>query len=115
MGIRKYMVGAANRDNGEQMHVHEVQGTTEIASDHTHRFVGVTGEMVSLDARSHEHEFRGMTDYVRGHYHKVYVKTGAQKLVSDDEHVHYAEGETSFNHNHKHSFEMTTMMAMDAE
>jgi len=111
MITKKYVIGAAARAAREQTHVHEVQGMTEMAAEHTHRFAGTTGEMITSDKCGHKHEFHAITDYVNGHYHKIYIQTNPNVSVSDDEHVHYAEGCTSVDKGHKHEFELTTFQA----
>ncbi|MGI6549622.1 MAG: hypothetical protein ACOX4Q_06205 [Syntrophomonadales bacterium] len=40
MIIKKYVFGAAAKGSRQQTHVHEVQGMTESALDHSHRFSG---------------------------------------------------------------------------
>ncbi len=111
MITRKYVVGAAAKEAKGQTHVHEVQGMTEMAAEHSHRFAGTTGEVIALDKGGHKHEYRAVTDFVNGHYHKICVQTGPGVSVSDDEHVHYAEGNTSVDKGHKHEFELTTFQA----
>jgi hypothetical protein len=109
--IKKYVFGAAAKGSRQQTHVHEVQGMTESALDHSHRFSGATGEVIPLEGGGHKHEYRAITDYVNGHYHKIYVQTGPGIAVSDDDHVHHAQGSTTVDREHKHDFDLTTFQA----
>ncbi len=111
MITKKYVIGAAARGSREQTHIHEVQGLTESAMDHSHRFGGATGEVIPLAGGGHKHEYRAVTDYVHGHYHKIYVETGPGITVSSEEHVHHAQGSTTVDRDHKHDFDLTTFEA----
>jgi hypothetical protein len=108
---KKYVIGSAVKEARDQTHVHEVQGMTESALDHSHRFGGVTGEVIPIGTSGHKHKYWAVTDFVKGHYHKIHVQTGPGVGVDNDEHVHYAEGSTSVDRDHKHEFELTTFQA----
>ncbi|MGE5544661.1 MAG: YmaF family protein [Bacillota bacterium] len=111
MITKKYVIGAAAKKAGGQTHIHEVQGLTEMADGHCHRFGGATGELIPLEKGGHRHQYVAVTDFVDGHYHKICVHTSPMVGVSEDEHVHYAEGYTSVNDGHKHDFDLTTFQA----
>ena len=111
MITKKYVTGAAAKGAKGQSHIHEVQGLTESALEHSHRFGGTSGEVIPLEDGGHKHEYRAVTDFVNGHYHKICIHTGPAVMVSDDEHVHYAEGSTTVDREHQHEFELTTFQA----
>lgn len=62
-----------------QRHVHEVVGNVKIYNEkgesHNHRFVGMTGEAVSVrNGKSHIHYLDTTTDFYEDHYHNICVK-----------------------------------------
>ena len=95
-----------------QFHVHEVQGSTEIAEEnedpHNHRFATVTGEARFI-GNNHVHDVWFRTDFYEGHYHEARGTTGFAIQVGD-KHVHFLEGVTTVNDGHFHRFRVATLI-----
>ena len=95
-----------------QRHVHEVQGSTEIAppaNPHCHRFASVTGEARHFGCNDHYHELYFRTDFVREHFHEFCGKTGGAIKVGD-RHVHFVESVTTMDREHRHKFRVATLI-----
>lgn len=99
--------------NREQNHVHEVQGSVEIAEreedPHNHRFATVSGEAFPSDTGAHFHVVRFRTDFYENHYHEFVGRTG-NAIVVGDRHVHFLESVTSMNDGHRHEFRFATFI-----
>lgn len=94
-----------------ELHLHEVQGSTQVASDgceaHSHRFAAVTSEPVLLRDGRHAHKLTFRTDTYDGHCHEFCgMTTGEYEICSG--HVHYCEGKTSGQDGHCHEFRFIT-------
>lgn len=108
-----------HRDDGEvspdvgQTHVHEVQGSTEIAEPeeepHNHRFATVSGQAIFFNNGDHYHEVIFRTDTYEDHYHEARVRTGGAIQVGN-RHVHFLEGATTVNDGHRHMFRAATLI-----
>ncbi len=96
---------------GIQFHVHEVQGTVEIAGrePHTHRFTAVSGEARPWGSANHYHDVRFRTDYFDDHFHEGWGRTGGAIQVGD-KHVHFLEAATTQNDGHMHRYKVATMI-----
>jgi hypothetical protein len=97
----------------EQFHVHEVQGSVEIAEreedPHNHRFATVSGEAICFGKHDHFHEVAFRTDFYENHFHEFRGKTGGAIPVGD-RHVHFLESVTTVNDGHQHDFRLSTFM-----
>lgn len=97
----------------EQRHVHEVQGSVEIAEPeeepHNHRFATVTGEAIPIGNGDHIHKVKFRTDFYEDHYHEFCGKTGGAIQVGD-RHVHFLESVTTENDGHRHEFRVATLI-----
>ena len=97
----------------QQRHVHEVQGSVEVAERgedaHCHRFATVSGEAAPCGYNDHYHEVIFTTDFEDGHYHNFYGCTGGA-IRTGDRHVHYVESVTTRNDGHKHKFKAATLI-----
>lgn len=100
-------------DDHEQEHVHEVQGSVEIAEreedPHNHRFATVTGEAKPLGIKDHFHEVKFRTDFYENHYHEFKGRTGGAIQVGD-RHVHFLESITEEADGHQHNFRLATFI-----
>ncbi len=96
-----------------QEHVHEVQGSVEIAErgtdPHNHRFATVTGEAKPCGKHDHFHEIKFRTDFYENHYHEFCGRTGGAIKVGD-RHVHFLESVTEVSDNHQHDFRLSTFI-----
>lgn len=96
-----------------QTHVHEFEGSVEIAEQntdpHNHRFAGVSSEVISVDD-SHVHEIVTNTDFYEDHHHEVGIRTGLPIDVGDGRHVHFATGSTTMDDGHFHNFRFATLI-----
>lgn len=94
-----------------ELHLHEVQGSTQVASDgceaHSHRFATVTSEPVLLKNGKHAHRLTFRTDTYDGHCHEFTGVTTENYEICDG-HVHYCEGKTSESDGHCHEFKFIT-------
>jgi hypothetical protein len=99
--------------SASQRHVHEVQGSVEIAEPqedpHNHRFATVTGEAIPIGNGDHIHEVKFRTDFYENHFHEFCGKTGGAIRVGD-RHVHFLESETTRNDGHRHDFRLSTFI-----
>ncbi len=81
-----------------QRHVHEVQGSVEIAEPreepHNHRFATVSGEAIQINGGNHVHEVTFRTDFYENHFHEFSGKTCGAIPVGD-RHVHFMESVTT--------------------
>lgn len=97
----------------EQLHVHEVQGSVEIAEPeedpHNHRFATVSGQAIPIGKGDHIHEVKFRTDFYENHFHEFYGKTGGAIRVGD-RHVHFLESVTTVNDGHRHRFRVATLI-----
>lgn len=98
-----------NRDHvPEQGHVHEIQGSVEIAEPHNHRFSTVSGEAIGVGL-NHYHKVSFRTDYFEGHYHEYHGRTTGAIPVGD-RHVHFIKSYTTVSDNHRHNFRAATQI-----
>lgn len=95
-----------------QKHVHEVQGSVEIAErgedPHNHRFATVSGEAIPI-GKDHVHEVKFKTDFYEDHFHEFCGRTSGAIYVGD-RHVHFLESVTTVNDGHKHKFRLSTFI-----
>ncbi|MBH5320122.1 YmaF family protein [Paenibacillus sp. GSMTC-2017] len=95
-----------------QRHVHEFEGSTQLAEEgndrHNHRFAGVTGQAIRV-GRSHVHEINlSNTDFLN-HFHNLKkIVTGPAIPVGNGKHVHFVKGQTTLNDGHVHQFKFAT-------
>lgn len=96
-----------------QKHVHEVQGSVEIAEreedPHNHRFATVSGEAIPCGNNDHVHEVKFRTDFFDEHFHEFCGRTSGAIAVGD-RHVHFIESVTTENDGHKHKFRLGTFI-----
>lgn len=99
-----------------QKHTHEYLGSVKIAEPvddpHNHRFAGVTGEAIFVDAcdKQHYHLLDGRTDFYEEHFHIVADRTGFAIPVGNGRHIHFVEGTTTNNDGHFHEFQFATLI-----
>lgn len=97
----------------DQEHVHEVQGSVEIAEreedPHNHRFATVSSEAIPAGNNNHVHEVKFRTDFYEDHFHEFKGITGLAISVGD-RHVHFLESETTVNDGHRHEFRFATFI-----
>lgn len=100
-----------NRPNCQGTHVHEVQGSVQIAERgcdaHNHRFASMTGKAIPANQGNHYHEIVFRTDSYEGHYHEFCGKTTVAYPICGG-HVHYLEGITTTQDGHIHCFKVIT-------
>ncbi len=96
-----------------QTHVHEVQGSVEIAEPqedpHNHRFATVSGPAIFFANGDHYHEVRFRTDFYEEHYHQAWGRTGGAIQVGD-RHVHFLSGVTTVDDGHLHNYRVATLI-----
>lgn len=96
----------------EQRHVHEIQGSVEIAEPeeepHNHRFATVSGEAIG-EGRAHYHEVKFRTDFFDDHFHEFCGKTSGAIDVGD-RHVHFIKSVTTVSDGHVHEFRVATLI-----
>ena len=96
----------------EQEHVHEIQGSVQIAEreedPHNHRFATVSGEAIPA-GMSHFHEVQFRTDFYENHFHEFSGKTSLAIPVGD-RHVHFLESVTEVSDGHFHDFRAATLI-----
>ncbi|MGN1031617.1 MAG: YmaF family protein [Butyricicoccaceae bacterium] len=94
-----------------QTHVHEVQGSTEVAgrAAHNHRFATVSDEVIRM-GNDHVHEIKFRTDFAEGHYHEFCGRTGGAVWVGGGRHVHFLESITTEEKDHRHKFRVATLI-----
>lgn len=100
-------------DDEEQRHVHEVQGSVQIAEPkedpHNHRFATVSGDAIPVGKNDHVHNVKFRTDFYEEHYHEFSGKTSGAIRVGD-RHVHFLESVTTVNDGHRHKFRVGTLI-----
>ncbi len=101
------------REKEKQRHVHEVQGSTQIAEreedPHNHRFATVSGEAIPC-GNSHFHQVKFRTDFYEDHFHEFCGNTSLAIPVGDNRHVHFIKAVTTENDGHKHCFRVATLI-----
>ncbi|ABX43166.1 YmaF family protein [Lachnoclostridium phytofermentans] len=98
-------------NNAKQTHVHEIQGSVEIAEQndpHSHRFATISGEAIPY-GMDHYHEVSFKTDFFREHYHEFQGHTTTAIPIGNS-HLHYLESVTTANAGHKHGFRFATLI-----
>lgn len=112
-GIQSSQQWPNRRHDENQRHVHEVQGSVEIAEaeedPHNHRFATVTGQAIPIGKGDHIHEVKFRTDFYEDHFHEFSGKTGGMIKVGD-RHVHFLESVTTVNDGHRHKFRLSTFI-----
>jgi len=103
--------------NGKNMenvhiHVHAYSALTDIADDHQHVLMGVSGP-AEIVGRSHVHPIRIRTSFVEGHWHWVDIMTDIAIAMPDETHCHYFAGRTSRDDGHCHNFSDVTNVSAD--
>lgn len=108
-----YFINSCSCDE-EQTHVHEVQGSLQIAEreedPHNHRFATVSGEVIPFGRDNHVHNIVFRTDFYEEHFHTFRGRTCPAVFVGGGRHVHFLEDETSFNDGHRHDFRVATLI-----
>lgn len=111
----KFMTGS-NEDNVDGIHVHVFTTETDVADDHQHLFLGITGP-ARQERRSHVHQIRMRTSFAaedcKGHWHWVDINTDCAIAMPDGSHTHYFAGRTSMNDGHCHNFSDVTGLGPD--
>lgn len=101
------------QDNFPKKHVHEVQGSIEIAGreddPHNHRFASVSGEAIRCANGNHFHAVKFRTDFYENHFHEFCVETGGTIYVGD-RYVNFLKSATTVNDNHQHKFRLGTFI-----
>jgi hypothetical protein len=102
----------SENNHHRQKHVHEVQGSVEIAErnedPHNHRFATVSGEAIQV-GMDHYHEVKFRTDFYENHFHEFCGRTSGAIPVGD-RHVHFLESVTTENDGHRHDFRFGTLI-----
>lgn len=97
--------GLDERDNRCMIHVHTFNTLSDVADNHQHIVMGVTGPARRVGL-SHVHRIRVRTSFYveanRGHWHWFDVMTGQAVVLPDGGHVHYFNGETTIDDRHSH-------------
>lgn len=114
--MSSYNTNRSNEDcydhHDEQSHVHEVQGSVQIAEPreepHNHRFATVSGEAIP-SGRSHYHVVKFKTDFYEDHFHEFSGRTSGAITVGD-RHVHFLESVTEVSDGHVHRFRVATLI-----
>jgi|GEM_PF-1565105 len=102
----------SNGKNMANVHVHAYNTLTDIADEHQHVLLGVSGP-ADIVGRSHVHSIRIRTTFVEGHWHWVDIMTDRALAMPDDTHSHYFAGRTSMNDDHCHNFSDITNLSPD--
>jgi hypothetical protein len=100
-----------NVRSDEQIHVHEIQGSVQIAEPqdpHNHRFATVSGEAIQ-QGMSHYHKVNFSTDFYEDHFHEFSGNTSLAIPVGD-RHVHFLASVTTVNDLHQHRFRFGTLI-----
>ena len=112
IGVAYMSYNNQNDYTKEQKHVHEVQGSVQIAEPqedpHNHRFATVSGEAIKY-GNSHYHKVKFRTDFYENHFHEFCGNTTLAIPVGD-RHVHFLKSVTTENDNHKHCFRFGTFI-----
>ena len=94
-------------------HVHEVQGSVQIAErntdPHNHRFATVSSEAKICTNGNHFHVIKFRTDFYEDHYHEFCGETCPAIWVGD-RHVHFLKDVTEEAENHTHEFRLATFI-----
>lgn len=101
-----------NDKNMANVHVHTYNTLTDIADEHQHVLMGVSGP-ADIVGRSHVHPIRIRTSFVDCHWHWVEIMTDRALAMPDGTHSHYFAGRTSMNDGHCHSFSDITNLSPD--
>lgn len=101
-----------NGKNQTNVHVHVYNTETDIADDHQHVAMGVSGP-ADMVGRSHVHAIRIRTSFVDGHWHWVDIMTDRAVAMPDNTHTHYFAGRTSMDDGHCHNFSEVTNLSPD--
>lgn len=100
--------------HSNQKHVHEFEGSTRLAEEeedrHNHRFAGVTGEAILVNAGKHVHNFESRTDFFENHHHFISGRTGPNIELPNGKHIHYVNSFTTVNDGHRHQFEFASLI-----
>lgn len=81
------------------MHTHIFKGTTSVADNHTHEYLGVTN--ASTDTPRHIHIMQGFTTYDDHHIHTYYFSTGPS-FEGPGGHYHIYRARTNLSQGHWH-------------
>lgn len=99
-----------------QMHVHVYNTETDVADEHQHVLLGVSGPADKV-GMSHVHAIRTRTSFTAdnsgGHWHWVDIMTDRAVAMPDGTHTHYFAGRTSMNDGHCHTFSDVTNLGPD--
>ena len=97
----------------KRTHVHEYLGSVKLEEDgedrHTHRFAGISGEMIPIRG-SHIHKIKTHTDYYNDHFHDVEILMGPAVDVGGGKHIHFVGGWTAYEDQHRHNFAFATLI-----
>lgn len=101
-----------HQQNCAMPHVHTYLLEADVADDHQHIIVGVSGPARER-GRTHIHRIHGRTSFIseengEGHWHTEDIMTGPAIEMPEGTHVHYFEGVTSKDCGHCHSFSGAT-------
>lgn len=101
------------RERERQTHVHEIQGSTEIAErrndPHNHRFAAVSDEVIPM-GNDHVHEVKFRTDFYEDHFHEFCGRSGGAIPVGGGRHVHFMESVTQMSDGHRHQFKAASLI-----
>jgi len=101
--------------NGKSManvHVHVYSTLTDIADEHQHVLLGVSGP-ADIVGRSHVHPIGIRTSFMEGHWHWVDIMTDSLVPMTDGTHSHYFAGRTTMEDGHCHNFSDVTNISPD--
>lgn len=111
----KFVMGN-NEENMDESHVHVYTTETDVADEHQHLFLGISGP-AKIEGRSHVHQISTRTSYAaedcKGHWHWVEINTDCAIAMPDGSHTHYFAGRTSRNDDHCHNFSDVTGLGPD--
>ena len=97
-----------------QTHVHEVQGSVQIAEipddPHNHRFATVSSEVRFNPDGTHFHIVKFRTDFYENHYHEFCGPTCNDICVGDNRHIHFLKDETECSDGHRHEIRFATFI-----
>lgn len=112
------MAKMGDQEEASMMHVHTFLTETNVADEHQHIMIGVSGPSREYGV-SHVHRLRGRTSFLaeeeEGHWHLYDVMTGPAVEMPDGTHTHYFNGTTSYDDEHCHTFADVTGLAPDQE
>jgi hypothetical protein len=110
--MQNYQNNHHDHCRNEQRHVHEIQGSVEIAERmedaHNHRFATVSGEAIP-NGTDHFHEVVFRTDFYEDHFHEFCGRTSGAIQIGN-RHVHCLESVTTENDGHRHQFRVVTLI-----